>query len=104
MKREVTNALLQLAKVAPPLLWSTSVLPCEYIDTNTHLTHDPTLVQIPKGETALLLAEAPLICMLVRLLHHAVAKCAGNPSSAYLYASAVPTVNICTASAVFIAS
>lgn len=35
VKREVTNALLQLAKV-------------------------------PKGETALLLAEAPLICMLVR--------------------------------------
>ena len=82
MKREVTNALLQLAKVAPPLRWPTAVLPYEYIDTNTHLTHDPTLAQIPKGETALLLAEAPLICMLVRPLHHTIARCAINPSSA----------------------
>ena len=51
------------------------------------LSHAPTIAQIPKGETALLLAEAPLICMLVKLLQFAHCVCSCGPAQGTCSAS-----------------
>lgn len=81
------------------------MLPLKYIDANEQSSHAPTIAQIPKGETALLLAEAPLICMLVKLLHHtSVTFALVCALCMQLRANAVHMLKISTARAVLIAT